>query len=117
DDAWASWERRGVNQFRLLHYFLPRFRQTLEAQLPHLTAALEADGARRTNPVQDMPVEFNGGVRPDDGRFTAITGRRPVVEGAIARVVAAEPGIDVLRGTAVQGLLTGEPELPGVPRV
>jgi 2-polyprenyl-6-methoxyphenol hydroxylase-like FAD-dependent oxidoreductase len=40
-----------------------------------------------------------------------------VVEAAIARVVAAEPGIEVRRGTAVQGLLTGEPEQPGVPHV
>ena len=22
-EAWDSWERRGVNQFRMLHYFLP----------------------------------------------------------------------------------------------
>ena len=116
-DAWASWERRGVNQFRLLHYFLPRFRQTIEAELPDVVAALDADGALRTNPVMAMPAEFNGGVRPDDERFTAITGRRPVVEAAIARVVAAEPGIEVLRGTAVRGLLTGEPEQAGVPHV
>ena len=117
EEAWAAWERRGVNQFRLLHYFLPRFRQTVEAELPDLVEALDADGALRTNPVFEMPAEFSGGVRPDDDRFTCITGRRPVVEAAIARVVAAEPGIEVLRGTAVQGLLTGEPELPGVPRV
>ena len=117
EDAWASWERRGVNQFRLLHYFLPRFRQTLEAELPDLITALDADGALRTNPLLEMPAEFSGGIRPDDDRFTAITGRRPVIEAAIAGVVAAEPGIEVLRGTAVQGLLTGEPELPGVPHV
>jgi 2-polyprenyl-6-methoxyphenol hydroxylase-like FAD-dependent oxidoreductase len=106
-----------VNQFRLLHYFLPRFRQTIEAELPDLVVALEADGALRTNPVLAMPDEFNGGARPDDERFTSLTGRRPVVEAAIARVVAAEPGIEVRRGTAVQGLLTGEPEQPGVPHV
>ena len=23
EDAWTGWERRGVNQFRMLHYFLP----------------------------------------------------------------------------------------------
>ncbi len=117
DSAWADWERRGVNQFRLLHYFLPRFRQTLEAELPDLVTALDADGALRTNPVTNMPAEFNGGVRPDDERFTSLTGRRPMIEAAIARVVAAEPGIEVRRGTAVRGLLTGEPEQPGVPRV
>ena len=25
-EAWEAWERRGVNQFRLLHFFMPRFR-------------------------------------------------------------------------------------------
>src|SRR5262245_44335848 len=29
-DAWSGWERRGVNQFRLAHAFLPRFRATLD---------------------------------------------------------------------------------------
>ena len=24
-EAWENWERRGVNQFRLLHFFQPRF--------------------------------------------------------------------------------------------
>ena len=26
EKAWDTWDRRGVNQFRLLHFFLPRFR-------------------------------------------------------------------------------------------
>lgn len=114
--AWADWERRGVNQFRLLHYFLPRFRQTLEAELPDVVTALDADGALRTNPVLALPDEFNGGAQPDDERFTSLTGRRPVVEAAIARLVAAEPGIEVRRGTAVRGLLTGPPT-NGAPHV
>jgi glycine/D-amino acid oxidase-like deaminating enzyme len=25
--AWDGWERRGVNQFRLLHFFMPRYRE------------------------------------------------------------------------------------------
>jgi 2-polyprenyl-6-methoxyphenol hydroxylase-like FAD-dependent oxidoreductase len=64
-----------------------------------------------------MPDEFNGGARPGDERFTSLTGRRPVVEAAIARVVAAEPGIEVRRGAAVRGLLTGELERAGVTHV
>ena len=34
DEAWAHWERRGVNQFRMLHFFLPRFREVLAARAP-----------------------------------------------------------------------------------
>src|SRR5215212_2094921 len=31
---WSDWQRRGVNQFRLLHYFQPEFRARLERELP-----------------------------------------------------------------------------------
>lgn len=42
DEAWARWERRGVNQFRMLHYFLPRFRDVLEryVEVPDVEVAL-----------------------------------------------------------------------------
>ena len=39
-DAWTGWERRGVNQFRLLHYFQPRFREIVERELPEVVSAL-----------------------------------------------------------------------------
>src|SRR5215467_9923545 len=52
DEAWDTWERRGVNQFRLLHFFLPRFRSLLEAELPDLIPALEAAGASRVDPLE-----------------------------------------------------------------
>src|SRR5215510_6821487 len=35
--AWAGWtERRGVPQFHLLHSFLPRWREIVEAELPEV---------------------------------------------------------------------------------
>ena len=37
-EAWDSWERRGVNQFRLLHFFQPRMRIELERELPRCGA-------------------------------------------------------------------------------
>ena len=66
-EAWDSWERRGVNQFRMLHYFLPRFRQILEAELPAVAAELAADGALRLNLFDGMPESMSGGLRADDG--------------------------------------------------
>jgi len=116
-EAWDSWERRGVNQFRMLHYFLPRFRQIVEAELPAVAAELDADGALRLNPFDGMPAEMSGGVRADDARFAALTGRRPVVEAAVGRVTARTAGVDVLRGVAVKGLLTGETAIDRVPHV
>lgn len=116
-EAWDSWERRGVNQFRMLHYFLPRFRQIVEAELPAVAAELDADGALRLNPFDGMPESMSGGVRADDARFTVLTGRRPVVEAAVGRVTARTEGVEVLRGVAVKGLLTDEGPIAGVPHV
>ena len=31
DEAWDGWERRGVNQFRLPHFFLARYRKIVES--------------------------------------------------------------------------------------
>jgi 2-polyprenyl-6-methoxyphenol hydroxylase-like FAD-dependent oxidoreductase len=105
EEAWDNWERRGVNQFRLLHYFLARFRQIITAEMPQVVAELDASGALRFNPFTTMPESMSGGWRPDDDRFEALTGRRPMVEAAFARVIAANPKITVRRGTAVRGLL------------
>ena len=32
--AWEAWERRGINQFRLPHLMLPRWRAQMELELP-----------------------------------------------------------------------------------
>ena len=60
---------------------------------------------------------MNGGLRDDDARFALLTGRRPVVEAAIGRVTARTPGVDVRRGVAVKGLLTGDDQVEGVRHV
>lgn len=116
--AWDSWRRRGVNQFNMLHYFLPRFREMVETELPELATALEVNGALRLNLVSAAPDEITGGPRPGDERFTLLTGRRPVVEAVIAGLAAAEPNVEVMRGVAVLGLLAdgsnGVPHVAGV---
>jgi 2-polyprenyl-6-methoxyphenol hydroxylase-like FAD-dependent oxidoreductase len=108
-EAWAAWERRGVNQFRLPHAFLPRFRELLDAELPDVRCALEGEGALRANRMAEMPESITGGFRPDDARFEQITGRRPMVEATFAQVAARESGVEIRRGVAVRGLLASEP--------
>jgi len=108
DEAWASWERRGVNQFRLPHFFLARFRILLEREAPEVVAALEEAGALRINPVAEAPDFITGGPREGDGQFESITGRRPVIEAAVARVAAATPGITVRRGVTTAGLVVDD---------
>lgn len=117
DDAWTSWTRRGVNQFRLLHYFLPRFREVVEEELPEVVDAAERLGALRYNPVLLAPSEMTGGERDGDTSFTSVTGRRPVMEAAVASVAADTSRLTIRRGVAVAGLETGGPAVPGVPHV
>jgi 2-polyprenyl-6-methoxyphenol hydroxylase-like FAD-dependent oxidoreductase len=104
-EAWASWERRGVNQFRLPHFLLSRWRQEAEREIPDAVAALERWGGLRMNILEAMPVELTGGLRPEDEIHTAVTARRPVVEAALAETAAATLGVTIRRGVAVAGLL------------
>ncbi len=115
--AWRAWDRRGVNQFRMIHFFLPRFRQLVDAELPEVAAALEAAGAIRFNPLAMIPAEMTGGFGAGDERFEALTGRRPLVESVLARVAAATPRVEIRRGVAVSALLTGTPAATGIPDV
>jgi 2-polyprenyl-6-methoxyphenol hydroxylase-like FAD-dependent oxidoreductase len=116
-DAWANWERRGVNQFRLLHLFAPRFRALLESELPEVLDEAHAFGARDFNPMQLVPEELIGGYRETDARFTALAARRPVFEAALARVCDRTPGVEVRRGVTVEGLITDGAATAGVPHV
>jgi 2-polyprenyl-6-methoxyphenol hydroxylase-like FAD-dependent oxidoreductase len=117
EEAWASWERKGVNQMRLPHLFLSRYYQILQSELPDVAAAIERDGAVRFNPMQDAPESFTGGPRPGDERFTMLSGRRVVVERAVASVAEETPGLRVRRGVAVAGLIGGADVVAGVPHV
>jgi 2-polyprenyl-6-methoxyphenol hydroxylase-like FAD-dependent oxidoreductase len=106
-----------VNQFRLPHAFLPRFRQILDAELPDVVSALDAEGALRSNRMREMPVELTGGFRPGDECFEQITGRRPMVEATFAQLAAREPGVQIRRGVAVRGLVAEGSGNGAVPHV
>jgi 2-polyprenyl-6-methoxyphenol hydroxylase-like FAD-dependent oxidoreductase len=116
-EAWDAWERRGVNQFRLLHYLQPGWREIVEREVPAVADALDAAGALRFNPLALIPEQLTGGFRDGDEAFTALTARRPVAEAAVASVVAGTPGITVRRGVPVAALRTGPSAIAGVPHV
>src|SRR3954470_20071334 len=117
EEVWEQWDRKGVNQFRMLHFFQPRFRQIVETELPEVAAEADAAGALRVNPVADAPAEMTGGSRPGDEVYQALTARRPVMEMAMAKAAAATSGLNVVRGAAVAGLVSDGESAPGVPRV
>ncbi len=116
-EAFASWERRGVNQFRLAHFFLSGFRQIVESELPLLRDDLAEAGALTYNILANIPDELKGGSRPGDDRFDVITGRRPVVEAVTARRCEQTARVTIRRGTAVDALITGTSDRAGVPHV
>ena len=70
EELWQRWERRGVNQFRQLHFMLPRWRLLMERELPAVIERLEAMGGARVNVVGVLPSEVTGGPREGDDRFT-----------------------------------------------
>lgn len=113
-DAWSSWERRGVNQFRLAHLFLSRFRSVIQAELPELADSLIAAGALQFNIVDNIPDEMKGGTRPGDDRFDLISGRRSFVESVTARLADNTPGVTVRRGAAVERVVTGPSAREGI---
>lgn len=117
DAAWERWERRGVNQFRMIHLFLPRFRQLLEAELPAVAKNLEQAGGLRYNLAAEVPDSVSGGFTADDEQFTMLTARRPVVEAAMADAAAETEGLEVQRGAAAAALLTAAPDGRDVPHV
>ncbi|GAB4052752.1 FAD-dependent oxidoreductase [Catellatospora paridis] len=112
---WEAWLRPGVNQFRLPHLMLPRWRAEMDRELPDVLHALEAAGGLRTNLLAMLPQRAPW--RDGDERFETVTARRPVLEAALAAVAADTAGITVCRGVAVTGLLTDPSTRTPAPRV
>jgi 2-polyprenyl-6-methoxyphenol hydroxylase-like FAD-dependent oxidoreductase len=114
EQAWEAWERRGVNQFRLPHLILPRWRALMERELPEVLDELLAAGGLRLNTLAALPEARRGPLRDGDERFDTITARRPVLEAVLAAVAGRAAGVTIRRGVAVTGLL-GDPPAPPRP--
>ena len=116
-EAFTSWQRRGVPQFRLPHVFLPRFTELLDDELPDVVTALLAAGATRTNRMATLPEAHTGGFRPCDRRFDQVTGRRAMVEATLAAAAAGQEGVAIRRGAVMRSLVPGRQHPGGVPTV
>src|SRR6478735_6431581 len=102
-DLWQRWDRRGVNQFRQLHFMLPRWRAVMERELPEVITGLEDLGGVRTSMLGALPDEMTGGKRDGDERFETVTGRRPVLEAVVAQAAKRTDGLTVCRGVDATG--------------
>jgi 2-polyprenyl-6-methoxyphenol hydroxylase-like FAD-dependent oxidoreductase len=116
EEAWQGWERRGVAQFRQAHYLHPPAGHLLDSHLPDVKEALVRVGCVTFDPLETMPPSVTDRTpREGDERFITITGRRPVIEYAVASV--AEKLLPVRRGASIVGLLTGPSAAKGIPHV
>jgi 2-polyprenyl-6-methoxyphenol hydroxylase-like FAD-dependent oxidoreductase len=118
-DAWETWDRDGVRQFRLAHFLAPAGRAVLEEDLPEVFEDLVAAGAARMDLLALMPPNLaEAGPRPGDERFVTYTTRRPIFEQVLGRAAAEEPRLEVRRGAAVKELtlqlVDGLPHVDGV---
>jgi 2-polyprenyl-6-methoxyphenol hydroxylase-like FAD-dependent oxidoreductase len=86
----VEWNRKGVMQFRLPHFFRPQVRDALLEEVPEVADALVAAGALLA-PVNPFLPEFAG--------FRV---RRVVFERVLRAAAASEPGISLLAGHAEQ---------------
>jgi 2-polyprenyl-6-methoxyphenol hydroxylase-like FAD-dependent oxidoreductase len=95
-------ERGGIPHFFQPHAFLPRGRQILKRLAPDLLDDLTAAGAD----PQDLTAKLSGPREPGDEDLVYLWVRRPVIEWALRRAAAAEPGIELRPGANVAALLT-----------
>jgi 2-polyprenyl-6-methoxyphenol hydroxylase-like FAD-dependent oxidoreductase len=117
-DAWTSWTRKGVAQFRQPHNLFGRFRQICDDELPGLTDKLLAAGCVWVDFLDSLPPGIDDRApRPGDDRMRFVTGRRPVVEAVLAEAAREEPRLKVRRGVPVAGLLQGRDAIPKTPHV
>ena len=66
-EAWDTWERKGVNQLRMAHFFLSRYKSP-GRRVPQLAVALAAAGACERR-VRAASLTANGGSGPATTRL------------------------------------------------
>lgn len=103
EEAFDSWDRRSVPQFRQPHAFSARTRTLLAAHAPEVLDRLYADGVTDMNPVREVLPEDQW--EDDDDRFTGIRSRRAPYELALRRTCEDHPSIELLSPVTVAGLL------------
>jgi 2-polyprenyl-6-methoxyphenol hydroxylase-like FAD-dependent oxidoreductase len=117
-EAWASWQRKGVAQFRQPHNLFARFRQVCDEELPGLTQRLLVAGCVQVDPLESLPPGIpDHAPRPGDEALRFVTGRRPVTESVLAAAAQEQAGVVIRRGVRVTELAAGPAATPGVPHI
>jgi 2-polyprenyl-6-methoxyphenol hydroxylase-like FAD-dependent oxidoreductase len=97
-------ERNGIPHFFQPHAFLPRGRRVLKELAPDVLDDLIAAGAD----PQDLRDRLHGPEQRGDEDMVWLWVRRPVIEWALRRAAAAQPGVELRSGVHVGGLVTSD---------
>ncbi|MGE3285507.1 MAG: FAD-dependent oxidoreductase [Pseudonocardia sp.] len=115
ETAAAAAFRAAAPQVIQPHVLLTAFREVMQRRLPDVYAALIDAGAAEAGVLSQMPPTVPDRTpEPGDERLTLLMTRRATLDWVLARVAAAEPGVEVRYGCAVTGLVTTPGEPPHV---
>jgi 2-polyprenyl-6-methoxyphenol hydroxylase-like FAD-dependent oxidoreductase len=108
DDAFADWDRKGVAQLRHSHAFLARLHILIRDHHPDLLIELAAAGCRQIRFADGLWPGLKASYvpAPGDADLTILTSRRTTLEAVMRRYVLRQPGVRLVTGTRVRGLLT-----------
>lgn len=108
-------QRKGVPQGRHAHGLLAQGRVVLEEFFPGLTDDLVAQGALKGDIIGGSYWYHNGGFHAQfDSELMGLLVSRPLLEGYVRSRVLALPGVKVLPGTSMHGLLAEGERVVGV---
>jgi 2-polyprenyl-6-methoxyphenol hydroxylase-like FAD-dependent oxidoreductase len=100
------WDRRGAPQVRHSHAFLARLRNTLRDRHPDVLAALLEAGATELRFAEGMPETIEDRTPlPGDEDLVALACRRTTFEWVLRKASLASPGVSLLDGVVVDGLV------------
>jgi 2-polyprenyl-6-methoxyphenol hydroxylase-like FAD-dependent oxidoreductase len=105
EDAFTTWARDGVPQFRHSHAFLARLRVSLLAHLPDVLDLLREVGVREIGLRETAPPGLAVAPAPDDEDVVLLACRRATFEWALRARTRARAGIELREGVHVAGLV------------
>ena len=108
-----DWPRRGIPHFMQPHAFIPRGRKEMRSSFPDVFDALIAAGSWDLH----LGPKINGPPQDGDEELTYLAARRPLIEWALRRAVAAEPQVRFVDSTRATGLVAKKPAIHDPPRV
>lgn len=108
DEAFETWERKGVGHLRHSHAFLSRLHVLIRDNYPELMKDLLEAGCREIFFADNLSMNLRPTyvAAPGDDDLTVLTSRRTTLEFVMRRYVARQEGVRFLTDTRVRGLIT-----------